>query len=78
MPSAHTIVLAVACAGCCQVSRIPVYGDQPQIQRCSACGQPFADPAALVEAYRHAQQALVQYAGLMQAHHTARGLSTRP
>jgi hypothetical protein len=70
-PSEHAIVLAVACAACAQVSRIPVYNDQPQIQRCSACGQTFADPATLVETYQRTRQALAEHATLMAAHHVA-------
>jgi hypothetical protein len=72
MSPTSTIVLAIACAGCCQVSRIPVYDNRPQIQRCSACGQHFTDAEALVEAYQQAWQALTNHAALTQAHHAAR------
>ena len=69
IPSDNAIVLAVSCAACAQVSRIPVYNDQPQIRRCSVCGQNFTDPAALVETYQRTRQALAEHATLMEAHH---------
>ena len=69
--SDNAIVLAVACTACAQVSRIPVYNDQPQIRRCNACGQNFTDPAALVETYQRTRRALAEHATLIEAHHVA-------
>lgn len=70
-PVTSTIVLAVACAACAEVSRIPLHNGLPQFRRCSACGRAFTEQATLRDAYRQMQQALQTYPGLIRAQHLA-------